>query len=198
MSSPFRVAFVPGVTPDRWARAWRQREPAPLELVMVDDAEQVAVLRDGGADMSLVRLPVDTADLHLVRLYDEVPVVVVEHEHPVAAYDEVSLADLAGEQLVTDPDEVPGWSELGAPERLAWPKMSVKETIEVVASGGGVAIMPMSLARLHHRRDVVHRPVTDGPVSTVGLAWLREADDDRCQAFVGIVRGRTANSSRGR
>lgn len=198
MSPPFRIAFVPGVTPDKWARIWRERESMPLELVLVEDAEQLAVLHDGRADMSLVRLPVDRAGLHLVPLYDELPVVVVPQDHPVAAYGEVTLADLAGEQLVTDPDAVPGWTDLDAPERLPWPRMGVKETVEVVASGSGIAIMPMSLARLHHRKDVTHRPVADGPVSSVGLAWLRDADDDLCQRFVGVVRGRTTNSSRGR
>lgn len=198
MPKPFRIAFVAGVTPDKWARIWRERERTLLELTLVEDSEQLAVLDDGRADMSLVRLPVGRDDLHLVRLYDERPVVVVPRDHPVAAYDEVTLADLRGEQLVTDPERVPGWEAIGAPARLAWPEMGAKEEIEVVASGSGVAIMPMSLARLHHRKDVTHRPVTDGPGSSVGLAWLREADDERCQAFVGIVKGRTANSSRGR
>lgn len=198
MPSPFRIAFVAGVTPDKWARIWRERESARLDLLPVEDAEQLTVLHVGLADMSLVRLPVEREGLHLIPLYDERAVVVVPRDHPVAAYDEVTLTDLAGEQLVTDPDEVPGWTELDAPERLPWPPMGPKETVEVVASGSGVAIMPMSLARLHHRKDVAHRPVTDGPVSSIGLAWLRAADDERCQAFVGIVRGRTANSSRGR
>jgi DNA-binding transcriptional LysR family regulator len=195
---PFTIAFVPGVTPDKWARIWRERERIPLELKPVEDADQLAVLDDGRADMCLLRLPVDRDDLHLVRLYEERPVVVVPRDHPVAAYDEVALADLAGEQLVTDPAEVPGWEALDAPERLPWPQMRAKDAVEVVASGAAVAIMPMSLARLHHRKDVTYREVTDGPVSAVGLAWLRDADDERCQAFVGIARGRTVNSSRGR
>lgn len=193
---PFRLAYVAGVTPDKWARAWRERRPEPLELVPVDDSAQRTVLLEGTADMCLLRLPVRTDGLHVVRLYDEVPVVVVPRDHPVAAYAEVALADLAGEQLVTDPGDVPGWDALDTPERLPWPAMTHREAVEVVASGTGVAIMPMSLARLHHRKDVVHRPVTDGPVSSVALSWLREADDDRCQAFVGIVKGRTARSSR--
>ena len=40
-------------------------------------------------------------------------------------------------------------------------------------------------------------PVTDLPPTTVGLAWLVESDDERIQDWVGIVRGRTARSSRG-
>jgi hypothetical protein len=57
----------------------------------------------------------------------------------------------------------------------------------------------MSLARLHHRKDAAHRPLTDAPPSPVALAWrLGESDDTPAlvDAFIGIVRGRTANSSR--
>ena len=54
----------------------------------------------------------------------------------------------------------------------------------------------MSVARLHHRKDVVAVPVTGVPTTKVGLAWLRDTDDDRVETFVGVVRGRTANTSR--
>jgi hypothetical protein len=60
-----------------------------------------------------------------------------------------------------------------------------------------VAIMPMSLARLHSRRDVTYRVVTDLPPTPVGLAWLIERDGELPQAFVGVVRGRSERSSRG-
>jgi hypothetical protein len=55
----------------------------------------------------------------------------------------------------------------------------------------------MSIARLHHRKDVTYRVVTDLPPTTVGLAWLVENDDPWVQRFIGIVRGRTERSSRG-
>ena len=74
--------------------------------------------------------------------------------------------------------------------------MSEREAIEVVAAGSGVAIVPMSVARLFSRKDVASRPVTDLPTTSIGLAWLIARDDDDTQAFVGVVRGRTANSSR--
>ncbi len=67
----------------------------------------------------------------------------------------------------------------------------------MVAGGTGVLIVPMSVARLHHRKDVTFRPVTDLPPTTVGLSWLVDNDDPRVQTFIGIVRGRTERSSRG-
>src|SRR5688572_18003001 len=99
-----RLAFVPGATPDKWARVWRERHPRlPLDLTPVEEARQRAVLDDGSADLVLARLPVDLerpAPLHCVRLYDEQQVVVAGRDHLVAAADEVTLADLADEQLV--------------------------------------------------------------------------------------------------
>lgn len=178
-----RVAFVPGVTPDKWARIWAERMPRlPLELSPVDESEQTAVLYDGRADMCFVRLPLDPRAqeaLHVIPLYTEVPVVVAPKGHFVEAADEVTTADLADEHA------------------LEVPPLTVKQAVETIASGVGIIVVPMSVARLHHRRDVVHRPVTDAAMSRVGLAWRRDLDDERVETFIGVVRGRTANSTRG-
>ncbi|MET1059805.1 MAG: LysR family substrate-binding domain-containing protein [Nocardioides sp.] len=196
MQEPLRIAFVPGVTPDKWSRTWRDREPGiPLELTLVERADQESVLRDGRVDMCFVRLPVDRDGLHLIPLYEELAVVVVPLEHPVAAYDEVPLADLADEQLVVG--EVDGWAEVATATPLEFPEMTVKEAFEVVASGTGMAIVPMSVARLHHRKDLTHRPVTDAAPTQIGLAWLVDNEDVRLDRFIGVVRGRRATSSRG-
>ena len=189
-----RVGFVPGVTPDKWARSWRERQGRTrLRLLPQEEPEAEAGVRSGDLDMALVRLPVERDGLHLVRLYDEVAVVVVARDHPVAAYDEIDLADLADEQFIGGPpDELtPGV------EQLDFPSMSAQEAVEAVAAGTGVVVLPMSVARLHHRRDVVHRPVRGLPPTTIALVWLVERDDEHTQAFVGVVRGRTPRSSRG-
>jgi DNA-binding transcriptional LysR family regulator len=72
----------------------------------------------------------------------------------------------------------------------------VADAIATAATGTGIVIVPMSLARLHHRKDADHRPLVDGPVSTVALAWRRENTTPDVETFIGIVRGRTSNSSR--
>jgi DNA-binding transcriptional LysR family regulator len=175
---PLRVAFVPGVTPDKWARRWAERMPrSPLTLSRVEEEQQTAVLYDGRADMCLVRLPVDRDGLHVIRLYTEVPVVVAPRGHFVEAADEVSVVDLADEHLL--------------------PSVPVRQAIDSVAAGAGIVIVPLSVARLHHRRDVVHRPVTDVPETAVALAWRRDLEDERVETFIGVVRGRSINSSRG-
>ncbi|HEX8780758.1 MAG TPA: LysR family substrate-binding domain-containing protein [Nocardioides sp.] len=192
-AAAFRLGFVTGATPDKWARTWRERRREPLEVVPVTEDEQEAGLRDGSLDMCLVRLPIDRDGLHCIPLYDEQPVVVSSREHFVAAADgEVELGDLADEQLVIPHRS--GWKPTA--DQLEWPPMDERTAVETVAAGTGIALMPMSVARLHHRKDVVHRVVTDLAPTTVGLAWRTDRDSEQVQAFIGIVRGRTVNSSR--
>jgi DNA-binding transcriptional LysR family regulator len=194
-----RLAFVPGATPDKWARVWRERHrDIPLELLPIEEDRQRAVVEEGSADLCLARLPEHRADLvgddlHCVVLYEEVPVVVAGTEHVVAAADEVTLADLADEQLVRPHRS--GWRPDAS--QLDFPPMSEQEAVEVAAAGTGIVILPLSVARLHHRKDVVHRPVTDLAPTQIGLIWRKDADSPVHQDFVGVTRGRRASSSRG-
>ncbi|MGA8845224.1 MAG: LysR family transcriptional regulator substrate-binding protein [Nocardioides sp.] len=194
--TPFRLGFVTGATPDKWARIWRERRRDPLELVPTLQEGQEVLLRadhDERVDMALVRLPIDRTGLHCIPLYDEGPVVLAGRDHFVAAADgSVVLADLATEQLVLP--HASGWTPDA--EQLNWPEMSASEAVETVAAGTGIVLLPRSVARLHARKDVVEREVLDLPSTKIALAWLIDRDDERTQAFVGMVRGRSANSSR--
>ncbi len=79
--------------------------------------------------------------------------------------------------------------------------MSLRQAVESVAADAGIVIVPMSVARLHHRKDVVAVPVTGVPTTKVGLTWpvdAADSGDDRFEAFIGVVRGRRATSTRGR
>ena len=193
MSIPLRIGFVTGATPDKWARHWRERRREPLELVPVTEADQVDGVRDGSLDMALVRLPVDRDGLHCVRLYDELQVALASRDHVLAAADEqVTTDDLVDEQLVRAHPS--GWQP--AADQLDWPPMTEQEAIETVAAGTGVVVVPMSVARLHQRKDVVTRVVSDLEPTTIALVWRVDRDDEVTQAFVGVAKGRTANTSR--
>lgn len=194
----FRLAYVPGVTPAKWVRIWTERLPGvPLDLVAVSAAEAVPALRDGAADAALLRLPVDRDGLSAIPLYTEATVVVVPKDHEVAAAEEVSLAELA-EYIVQHPlDDQLEWEALPGQPAFQRPE-TTGDAIELVAAGVGLLFVPQSLARLHHRRDLTYRTVTDAPQSRVALAWPEAATTDLVEEFIGIVRGRTVNSSRGR
>ncbi|RCK68781.1 hypothetical protein DT076_14460 [Desertihabitans brevis] len=172
-----RIGFVPGVTLTKWRRVWAERYPrTPLEVVEVAEREQRRVLDDGAVDLCFARLPLTTDGLHVIRLYEEVPVVLVPRDHPVTAYPEVVRADVDDEEAIEREDG--------------------EEVADLVAGGAGVAFLPMSVARSHSRRDLAYRPVADAEPTTIALCWRRDVEDTLFDDFIGVVRGRTVNSSR--
>lgn len=177
MGEPFVVAFVLGVTPGKWARIWDERMPGhPLQLTALSPGDALSALRDGTADAAFVRLPVEDPSLSAIPLYEEQPVVVMPKEHVLSTLDAVSAVDLA-EETVLDGE---------------W-----EADVEIVAANVGVAIMPQSVARALSRKDVVARFATEAPTTRVALVWRADAGTELTEEFIGIVRGRTANSSRG-
>ncbi|GHG52885.1 hypothetical protein GCM10012320_23370 [Sinomonas cellulolyticus] len=176
---PLRVAFVAGVAPGKWFHRWEERFPGhPLASAMVDDAEQLAVLRDGRADIAFVRLPVDKdrEELHVIPLYEELPVVVAPKGHEIQAFEEVPFAEVEDELFEYN----------GGPS----------DRLDLVEGGAGLAIMPMSVVRHFNRKDLRYRPVTGLEPFGVAVAWRRDNEAEAIQEFIGVVRGRGANSSR--
>lgn len=180
VATALRIGFVPGVTVSKWSRIWGERFPRiPLDVQPLAQADQEAALRAGQVDMCFVRLPIDRDGMNAIPLYRELPVAVVQKDHPIALFDAITLADLADErrQDATDLDEA-------------------AMAVELVAAVGGFAIVPHSIARLHHRRDLVYRTVTDAPGTEIALAWPTHRSTGQVEDFIGIVRGRSERSSR--
>ncbi len=193
----FRLGYVPGVTPGKWVRIWAERRPhVPLELVTATTDEAVELIRTGGVDAALVRLPIDRTGLHTIPLYTETTVAVVPKEHVVTATEEATVADLADEIVLRPQDDTLVWPGARPGRPAAFTPVTTAEAIQLVAAGVGLLIVPQSLARLHHRRDLTYRPLVDAPGSGVGLTWPDAENSELMEEFIGIVRGRTVNSSR--
>jgi DNA-binding transcriptional LysR family regulator len=175
-----RVAYVAGVTPGKWIRRWEERvQHVPLQAFMSDDGAQVRVLHDGSADLSFVRLPVEREGLSVIPLYEEQPVVVARKGHEISVFEEVALADLEEESVLDV-------AALGGPEAA----------LQVVATGAGLAVLPMSVARHFNVKDTVARRLSGAPTTEIAVAWPTDSTDEVIEEFIGIVRGRTAQSSR--
>ena len=192
-----RLGAVPGATPGKWIERWREQHPRqPLELVPLEAADQLRAIRAREVDVAICRGPVSDDDLHRVALYEEDAVVVMSADSHLTVADELIPDDLVGEVLLTPLDDVFGPLELPTVAPNFDPVPTTADAIATVAAGVGIAVVPMSLARLHHRKDVTFRRLPAAPTSPVVLVWLRERDADDIQAFVGITRGRTERSSR--
>ncbi|MCQ6270142.1 LysR substrate-binding domain-containing protein [Pseudarthrobacter sp. R1] len=175
-----RIAYVAGVTPGKWIRRWEERVlDIPLQAFMSDDGAQVQVLHDGSADLSFVRLPVEREGLSVIPLYEEQPVVVAPKGHEISVFEEVALADVEQEAFLDV-------AALGGPEAA----------LQVVATGAGLVILPMSVARHFNVKDTVARRLTGAPATEIAVAWPADSTDEVIEEFIGIVRGRTAQSSR--
>ncbi|MDT5075381.1 MAG: hypothetical protein QOJ80_18 [Mycobacterium sp.] len=192
------VGYVPGVTPAKWARTWAQRRPeVPLQLHAVAAADAADALRAGTIDVALLRPPVDTSGVAVIPLYEETTVVVVPTDHLLSAVDAVTIADLDGEPILIPLDDVVAWASApGVP--VDHRPETTKDATELVAAGVGALIVPQSLARLHHRKDLTYRPITDAPTCPVALAVPAGQQPALVEEFIGIVRGRKSGSSRGR
>ena len=174
-----------------------------------------AVPENPFAHMSIVRpdrepASTDGEKYHSIRLYEELPVVILPVDHVLTVLDEVPVEELAEEFLLQPASDIPAYEEVSRAWResagLIVPEgLTDKETIELVAAGVGLYIVPMSIARFYHRKDLTYRPVAGLDLYPVHLVWPRapkgeprsEELEALLQDFIGIVRGRTATSERG-
>jgi DNA-binding transcriptional LysR family regulator len=160
-------------------------------------ADAVDALRAGTIDAALLRPPADTSGVAVIPLYEETTVVVVPADHLLTAVDEVTVADLDGEPILIALDDVLAWAAAPGAQVEHRPE-TTRDATELVAAGIGALIVPQSLARLHHRKDLVYRPITDAPTCPVALAVPEGPHQALVEEFIGIVRGRKPGSSRGR
>ena len=165
----------------KWTTRWVERHPdIPLEVVPTAEGNGIAVLRSGGATVSFVRLPIDRQGLSVIRLYGEVPVLVVSRDSALADRESIGVDEVAA---------VAGVRNYPTPE-------STKDAVALVAAGVGALRLPHSVARMVARKDVVALPIDDAPETEIAVCWLQDETTPLVEEFIGIVRGRTAASSR--
>ncbi len=187
-------------------------EHAPIERTTI---ERKDVPENPFAHMSIVRPDREPASndgekYHSIRLYEELPVVILPVDHVLTVLDEVPVEELAEEFLLQPAADIPAYEEVSrtwreSAGRIVPEGLTDKETIELVAAGVGLYIVPMSIARFYHRKDLTYRPVAGLDTYPVHLVWPRapkgeprsEELEALLQDFIGIVRGRTATSDRG-
>lgn len=217
------LSTIPGASPSKWVDRFTTRERG-VRLVNHDVGAQLAFLAPGPEGSAPRGLPqvgylrwrldstpdellrtagVDPQDVHVVRFYEEDPVVCVGQDHLLAAWDvavdgPVPLSELDPQEAM-EPDRFapePPVDPLDAPEV---PGSGERMAVEIVATGAGHVVLPASVARMFGRRDVVVLPLqrdAEYPGWGVGLAWLRAVDSPLVQDFIGVAKGRRPGSSR--
>jgi DNA-binding transcriptional LysR family regulator len=206
---PIRLGFARGVAPSKWAERWRQVSPhQPLELVPFA-AEEYDITRDS-VDVLLERVAPDaepdrsfgtSKSRHAVRLYEESIALVLPADHELSALTEISVEDLASIRLLDHPDHAPAWPPAEAWAEKEWMPRDAAAALALVATGLGGILLAQPLARHlsdKHAHAVLLVDRTASPLSgsSIWASWQVERDADDVQHFVGMLRGRTARSSR--
>lgn len=150
------VAFTPGLHVSDAVRAFAAAHPdVEIELLRLDWWEPDAPLRDGRADVGLVRRPFDDAGLRTIPIGSETKVACVPASHPLARRRSITTADLEGETIFD------GRLRKATPLEEKW---------ELIASGQAVALVPRSVAGSYTRPDLAFVEVTDLPPVETCLA----------------------------
>lgn len=220
---PLRLGFARGVAPSKWQRRWNAAVPGrELELVPMNMAfgrkpalaaecdvviertapgeipegavEQGSVVSAPGEDGSV------TITRHAMYLYTESMGLVVPKDHELAKEDAVRMSDVVNTTLLDHPDHAPEWP---AAEPWADPSFRPKNVpgaLQLVATNLGSILLPIPLARhLINKKDHVILPIiADPPIvgTDVWATWTVQRNASDVQQLAGILRGRTAQSSR--
>lgn len=147
------VAFTPGLRVSDAVRAFSLSRPeVQIDLMRLQWWEQDGPLRDGRADVGLLRRPFDDSDLQTIRVGSEQKLACLPAGHPLSGRPVLRVADLADEDMLDS--KSPHVS-------------SIEEKFELIAAGTGVAMVPVSVASAYPRADLVYIPVEDSePVET--------------------------------
>lgn len=151
------------------------RYGAEVELKICGIGEQGRLLREGDADAALLRFPHDdTEGFAYEELLTEPSVAVVPRTHRLADRASVAMADLSDEQL-------PHWP--GSPPNGGPLVQDNAQLMQLIALGRTIAVLPRSTAH-HLRADLTCVPVTDGPLSTLAIAW---PEDSRSKPLAALI-----------
>lgn len=185
------VGYTRGLIVTPAVRALRRRHPdADVQAVFVEFGEAAPALLEHRVDAMVTRLPVPTAGLRVTVLREEMRMLLLPVDHPLAGKESLGLDDIAGEPLlrVPDPEWNAYWRMEPRPDGSSVPDGPLAETyedkFELVASGEAVAIVPAARDGGVPRPDLTVVPLRDVPPSHVVLA-TRAEDRSRLVAAFG-------------
>lgn len=174
------VGFRAGVVVTRALRAFTAAHPdVETKACRVEWDDQEELILQGTVDIACVRQPVRPDGLELRPLYSEPRVAMLPDRHRLAGKQEISLADLQGEQWVRYNDPLPG----------DLPLRTIEEKFECVAAGTAITMVPRSVAQQYSRPDIAYVPVTDAEPDQVLLAWAAGRRSPLIAAFAEAAAG---------
>ncbi|MGP4014061.1 LysR family transcriptional regulator [Streptomyces sp. 4N124] len=160
------------------ARYASEEAAVPVSVQLSGWLEQPGLLRQGEADAALIFEPFDRTGLDTEALTTEPRVAALAAGHPLAAREQLTLADL---------DLEPG--TVGPYLRATRSRgRDLAQMLTLVGLGEAVPLLPASVAARYPRPGVVYRPVLDAPAAVLVIAWPQQS---RSTATAALVRAAT-------
>jgi DNA-binding transcriptional LysR family regulator len=147
-----------------------------IDVVFTAVTDQVVFLVDGRVDVCFVRLPLAENTLKVLPLFPEPQVAAVPAFHPVARSPAIGMKQVFDLPLLQDPSEVPEWhGAVAEPPPSPLPgrprRPATEESLERVALGSGVFVLPAGIADFYRRADISYVPLQDVAARMVALAY---------------------------
>lgn len=215
------LGFTRGIAPSKWVRRWQAVSPEQALTIVPfakpygrpgnsDEFDMVLERTAPGLEPAGCAQSADpsaqgassarpTGARHALKLYDEAVALVLPKDHELASEESVALADLAAIRLLDHPDHSPQWPAADPWEDPAWMPANPRAALQLVATGLGGVLLPAPLAR-HITDKQAHAVIrVTEPIAgaTIWATWLVDRDAADMQQLAGVLRGRTARSSRG-
>ncbi|WPB58548.1 LysR family transcriptional regulator [Xylophilus sp. GOD-11R] len=213
-----RLGFVSTVGFDqlpRWVRGFRELRPqVQLDLVEATGDVQLAGLAQGELDAGLMLHAPGQAPglLRSCRVACEPLVLAMPADHPLAALEHPSWADVLEQPLVVFPrrilpsihDAILGlYHQRGRLPPVVQEAIQMQTIVNLVSAGIGFAWVPESVTRFR-REGVVYRTpagttadraVADLPACETSLVWPGDNPNPALHAFVDFVRERAGHNT---
>lgn len=205
---PILLGFTRGVAPSKWVRRWEAIAPdRPLTIVpfatpygRAKDADEHDMLLERTAPGEAPRGTNEDEGRthHAMRLYEEAVALVLPKGHDLGDRETISLAEIGDVRILDHPNHSPAWPAAEPWADPTWMPRNIAAALELVATGLGGILMPAPLARhiTDKHKHVSLRIIDPIPGGSVWASWRVERDAPDVQHLAGVMRGRTARSSR--
>jgi DNA-binding transcriptional LysR family regulator len=183
--------------------AFRRAHPrVAVRIAQPEDATGVADrVRSGQSEIGLAELPIAGRDLVSEPLVEQVLVVVLAADSPLARRRRLTIRDLASVPLIATP---PGTSmrnllddafrTAGLTPDIAVETEQREAIVPLVQSGAGASVLPRRVAQSARASGVVGIPLSPVLRRSIGLVWRSGPVSPAAQAFIALGRDGSASS----
>jgi DNA-binding transcriptional LysR family regulator len=196
----FTSSMANGILPTIMCAFQQQYPSVKLILCEKNCNVQIQGLRDRDTDIAFVYQDYksfESHDLDVLQVSQEPLVVVLPEKHQLTNKSEISIADLANEELVMPLSNVVSdlakqieylFAQAGLKPKVSQQALFMVTILGLVAGGMGISILPASVQNLQ-RQGVIYRPIREKTTTNQLIAvWRQDDSSPILQQFLDVTK----------